>query len=132
MNLLAVEIRRALCRRVVRVLILLALLACAFAGVVAFLGSSGKTLTELHQHDELHPAVLSDWWVAAESDGAVLIASFLLLLGGLFGGASVAGAEWRAGRSRPCSPGNLDASDSVSPARRRAASSHSSSHLSSK
>ncbi len=97
MNLLAVEMRRTLRRRVVRVLIVLALVGCAFAGVVAFLGSSGKTLAELHPHGDLHPAVLTDWWVSAKSDGAVVIATLFLLLGGLFGGASVAGAEWRAG-----------------------------------
>ncbi len=48
MNLLVVEMRRALRRRVVRVLILIALVGCAFAGVIAFLSSSGKTLAELH------------------------------------------------------------------------------------
>ena len=97
MNLLVVEMRRALHRRVVRVMILLALLACVVAGVIAFTSSSGKTIAELHVRNALHPAVLSDWWVAGKSDGAVLIASFFLLLGALFAGAAVAGSEWRAG-----------------------------------
>jgi len=97
MNLFIVEMRRAMRRRVVRVLILLALVASAIAGVVAFLDSSGKTAVELHAHGELHPAMLADWWVAARSDGAVLIAAMFLLLGGVFAGAAVAGAEWRAG-----------------------------------
>jgi hypothetical protein len=96
-NLLAVEMRRAMRRRVVRGLIVLALLGCVFAGVIAFMGSSGKTLAELHVGNDTHPAVLTDWWVPAKSDGAALIASIFLLLGALFGGASVAGGEWRAG-----------------------------------
>lgn len=97
MNLLAVEMRRAMRRRVVRVLILLALLGCVFAGVIAFTGSSGKTLAELHARNHTHPAVLTDWWVSTRSDGAVLMATLFLLLGALFAGAAVAGAEWRAG-----------------------------------
>jgi hypothetical protein len=97
MNLLIVEMRRALHRRVVRRMILLALLACVVAGVIAFTSSTGKTIAELHVRDELHPAVLSDWWVAGTSDGVVLISSFFLLLGALFTGAAVAGSEWRAG-----------------------------------
>jgi len=97
MNLLVVEMRRAWRRRVVRVMILMALVACVLAGVIAFTSSSGKTLAELHARNSLHPAVLSDWWVAGRADGAVLIASFFLLLGALFTGAAVAGSEWRAG-----------------------------------
>lgn len=97
MNLLMVEMHRACHRRVVRVMILMALIACVVAGVIAFTSSMDKTVAELHVRDELHPAVLSDWWVAGKSDGAVLIASFFLLLGALFTGAAVAGSEWRAG-----------------------------------
>ena len=97
MNLLVVEMRRALRRRVVRVMILLALIGCVFAGVIAFTSSTGKTLAELHVRDSIHPAVLADWWHATRADGAVLIASFFLLLGGMFTGAAVAGSEWRAG-----------------------------------
>ncbi len=97
MNLLMVEMRRAWHRRVVRVMILLAVTACVVAGVIAFTSSAGKTVAELHARDALHPAVLSDWWVAGRSDGTVLIASFFLLLGALFTGAAVAGSEWRAG-----------------------------------
>jgi ABC-type transport system involved in multi-copper enzyme maturation permease subunit len=97
MNLLAVELRRALHRRVVRILILIALVGSVLAGVIAFVDSSGKTLAELHQHESMHPAVLTDWWVASKGDGAVLIAAIFLLMGGLIGGAAVVGAEWRAG-----------------------------------
>ena len=96
MNLLVVEMRRAMHRRVVRVLILLALVACVVAGVLAFVGSSGKTVAELHVRGATHPAVLTDWWTVG-GDNAVTIAATFLLLGACFGGAAVAGAEWRAG-----------------------------------
>jgi hypothetical protein len=97
MNLLTVEMRRALHRRVVWVLILIALVGCAFAGVVGFLSSSGKTIAELHTNGGTHPAVLTDWWGQAEGDNGVTVAATFLLIGGFFAGAAVAGAEWRAG-----------------------------------
>lgn len=97
MNLLVVEMRRAMHRRVVRVMILIALVACVVAGVIAFTSSAGKTVADLHGGNNLHPAVLRDWWVAERADGVLLIAGVFLLLGGMFTGAAVAGAEWRAG-----------------------------------
>jgi hypothetical protein len=97
MNLFVVDMRRALHRRVVRVLILLALIGCAVAGVIVFIDSAGRTVAELQQGGETHPAIMRDWWVTGGGDGALTIASFFLVLGGLFGGATVAGAEWRAG-----------------------------------
>jgi len=97
MNLLIVEMGRALHRRVVRILILIALVGCALAGVIAFTDSAGKTLAELHANGGSHPAVMRDWWIAGGGDGALSVSGLFLLLGGLFGGASVAGAEWRAG-----------------------------------
>jgi ABC-2 type transport system permease protein len=97
MRLLAVEMRRALHRRVVHVLVLLALVGCVVGGVAAFVDSSGKTIAELHFEGQRHAAVMRDWWVAGSADGMLAFPAFLLLIGGLFGGASVAGAEWRAG-----------------------------------
>ncbi len=97
MSLLVVEMRRAFRRRVVRVMILIALIGCAFAGVIAFTSSTGKSVAELHSRESIHPAVLADWWRAGRADGTVLVASFFLLLGGMFAGAAVAGSEWRAG-----------------------------------
>lgn len=97
MNLVIVEMRRALHRRVVHVLILIALIGCVFAGVIAFTSSAGKTLAELHLDGHTHPAVMRDWWIAGSGDGALAVSGLFLLLGGLIGGASVAGAEWRAG-----------------------------------
>jgi hypothetical protein len=97
MNLLLIEMRRALHRRAVRMLISIALLGCVAAGVIAFATSAGKTLAELRR-EETHPAVLAEWWVAGSGgDGILGVAFFFLLLGGLFGGATVAGAEWRFG-----------------------------------
>lgn len=97
MNLLVVEMRRALHRRVVRVLVLMALIGCVAVGVIAFTSSAGKSLAELQFDGHHHPAVMRDWWIAGGGDGALPVSSFFLLLGGLVGGASVAGAEWRAG-----------------------------------
>jgi hypothetical protein len=97
MNLFVVEMRRALHRRVVRVLIMLALLGCAVVGVIAYVDSAGKSLLELHLNGQLHPAVMRDWWVAGTGDGFLSVGSFFLVLGSLVGGATVAGAEWRAG-----------------------------------
>lgn len=97
MNLVRVEMRRALHRRAIRVLIGLGVLGCGLAGVVSWFGSRGKTLVELRIDDEGHPAVMTDWWIADSSEGFLALAMFFLLLGGFFGGATVAGGEWRAG-----------------------------------
>lgn len=97
MTLLAVEMRRALRRRVVRVLILVALLGCAVAGVIAFIDSTGKSVADFHANASQHPAMMRDWWVPGTGDGILVISFLFLMLGGFFGGASVAGAEWRAG-----------------------------------
>ena len=97
MNLLLVEMRRAVRRRVIRVMVLLALGLCVFAGVIAFLSSSGKELYELHQNDATHPAVLTDWWGTGTGDNGITMGAVFLLIGGFFAGAAVAGAEWRAG-----------------------------------
>jgi len=97
MSLLRTEMRRALRRRAVRVLIAIALVGCAFAGVVAYVGSAGKTLNELRFDDEGNPALMTDWWIADTNEGFLAVAMFFLFLGGFFGGATVAGGEWRAG-----------------------------------
>ncbi len=97
MRLLRTEMRRALRRRAVRVLISIALLGCVFAGVVAFVGSAGKTIAELRLDDEGSPAVMTDWWIADTNEGYLAAAMFFLFLGAFFGGATVAGGEWRAG-----------------------------------
>jgi ABC-2 type transport system permease protein len=97
MSLLMTEMHRALRRRAVRVLLAIAIVGCAFAGVVAYVGSAGKTVTELRFDEEGHPAVMADWWIADSSEGFLAVAMFFLFLGGFFAGATVAGGEWRAG-----------------------------------
>jgi hypothetical protein len=97
MNLLVCEMRRALHRRVVTVLIVLALMGCVVAGVMAFVASAGKSVAELQAGGQHRPAVMRDWWIPGSGEGTVVISFLFLILGGFFGGASVAGAEWRAG-----------------------------------
>ena len=102
MSLLRTEMRRALHRRAVRVLILIALFGCAMAGTVSWFGSRGKSVAELRFDDEGHPAVMTDWWIADANEGFLAIAMFFLMMGGFFGGATVAGGEvaWRRAASR--------------------------------
>jgi hypothetical protein len=97
MHLLRTEMRRHMRRRVIRVMIALALVGCAFAGVVSFIGSSGQSVAELENARYGSPAVLTDWWRPDQGDAALATATVFLLLGGFFAGAAVAGAEWRAG-----------------------------------
>jgi hypothetical protein len=97
MNLLKTEMRRALKRRAVRVLIAIALLGCVVVGTIAYFGSVGKTLLELRLDDEGHPAIMTSWWIADSGEGILVLAMFFLFLGAFFGGATVAGGEWRAG-----------------------------------
>ncbi len=97
MNLLLTEMRRAMRRRAVRVLIAIALIGCALAGVIGYFGSVGKTLTELRFDDEGNPALMTDWWITDTNEGFLSVAMFFLFLGAFFGGATVAGGEWRAG-----------------------------------
>jgi ABC-2 type transport system permease protein len=95
MNLLLVEMRRALHRRAIRALIATGLVGCVIAGAIALGTSFGKSVGELHR--DAHPAVLTEWWIVGTGDGMLTLAFFFLLLGGLFGGATVAGMEWRSG-----------------------------------
>lgn len=95
MNLLRIEMRRALRRRAVRVLILVALVGCVLLGVIAFSTSSGETLAELRRGE--NPAIMANWWKPGTADGSLLISFLFLIFGGIIGGATVAGAEWRSG-----------------------------------
>jgi ABC-type transport system involved in multi-copper enzyme maturation permease subunit len=87
--------RRALHRRIVRVLLCVALVGCALFGVIAWVGSSGQTVAELQRGDG-SPALLSWWWRQDIPDGVPIFVFFFLLIGGVIGGASVVGAEWKA------------------------------------
>ena len=95
-HLLGVEMRRALHRRLVRWMIALALLMCAFSGVVIYL-SSGDPVELARTTD--HPAHMATWWSTSGGggDSLLLTAAVFLVIGAAICGASVAGAEWRAG-----------------------------------
>lgn len=97
MNLLRTEMRRALHRRAVRVLVAIALLGCVLAGVIAYAASAGKSLLELRVDSEGSPAIMTDWWLGESGEGFLAVAMFFLFLGAFFGGATVVGGEWRAG-----------------------------------
>jgi hypothetical protein len=95
MNLVRTEMRHALHRRAIRVLIAIALLGCVIAGTVAFLTSRSIGIAQMRR--EGHPALVTEWWVAELNEGFLSVAMIFLILGGLYGGATVAGAEWRVG-----------------------------------
>lgn len=97
MRSVAVEIRRALHRRAVRSLVAMALALCAVAGFAAYVTSANETIASMRDPDNAHPAVITNWWIAGTDQGILTIAAFFLVIGGLFGGATFAGAEWRFG-----------------------------------
>jgi ABC-2 type transport system permease protein len=91
-TILAVELRRALARRLVRVLVLVAVLGIVVLAIGAFASSDP---------DAADAFSAGDIWsgdVADSGDANTLLpTSFLFLLMGLLGGASFLGAEYRAG-----------------------------------
>lgn len=87
-TMINVEVRRCLARRLVRWLIILAVLGCVLAGVIAERGSGPAGAADRFRLTEL--------W-APEGDAILGIAAFFLLIGAVVGGASMVGAEWRAG-----------------------------------
>jgi hypothetical protein len=97
MKLLTVEIHRAMSRRVVRVLLGLALLGIVTVSVIVFATSSGKAPHELLDPNEAHPAAMATWWDRGSGDAALSVSAVFLLMGSLFAAASVVGGEWKAG-----------------------------------
>jgi len=93
-GLTVVEMRRALHRRLVRWMIVFAVALCGVMGVIVYLTS--RDPSELARADE-HPARMSSWWISGGGDGILTIAALYLVVGAAICGASVAGAEWRAG-----------------------------------
>jgi len=75
-------------------MIVLGLGVWATAGVIAFLSS--RNAVEVAA-DPDQPARMASWWNAAEGEGLVLTFALFVLIGAAICGASVAGAEWRAG-----------------------------------
>lgn len=106
MNLLVVEMRRALHRRIIRWMLLLAVALCVLTGVLALLNSGDfeeTTTTTVSSFSgavdtDPHIARLSDLWRADDPGSSTLTALLLFLAVGAFVcGASIVGAEWKAG-----------------------------------
>ena len=93
-QLTVVEMRRALRRRLVRWMIALAVALCGLTGVIVYLAS--RDPLELAR-SSAHPATMSSWWISGGGDGFLVTAALFLVVGAAICGASVAGAEWRAG-----------------------------------
>jgi ABC-2 type transport system permease protein len=96
-GLLRVELRRACHRRIVRVLVLLALCGIAVFGVVLFFTSTHLDVAAARSGQNEHAAVLTDWWRPGTGEGVLMVAAGLLAVCAVLGGASVVGGEWRAG-----------------------------------
>jgi hypothetical protein len=97
MRLLVIDARRALHRRVVWLLLGLAIAGIAIAAVVTFIDSADLDLARLRAEGGLHPAVMTSWWVSGTGESALAVTAMFLAIGGLLGGAAVVGGEWRAG-----------------------------------
>jgi len=95
MRLVGVEIRRALSRRLVRALIVIALIATALTAVLVYRDAAAHGVKRASE--DVQGAVLTDLWRAHRGSGTLSITTVFLAIGGLIGGASVIGAEWRAG-----------------------------------
>jgi len=85
-HLVAAEVERCRHRRLVHVLVGLALAATAIAGVLVFVNA-----------DPDDPLDVVDLWPPGGQDAVLSIPLLLLVFGALLGGASMTGAEWRAG-----------------------------------
>jgi hypothetical protein len=97
MRLLRVEAQRALHRRIVWVLLGVAAAGITLTAVLTFFDSTHLDLARLRAEGGRHPAVMADWWRAGTADGLLAATAIFLIIGGLLGGAAVAGGEWRAG-----------------------------------
>lgn len=93
-RLTVVEMRRALHRRLVRWMVVIAVVLCAVLGLVVFLSSSDPVK---FARDGGSPARMVNWWAPGGGDGPLLVSAMFLVVGAALCGASVAGAEWRAG-----------------------------------
>lgn len=92
-RLTLLEMRRALHRRLVRWMILLAVSLSALAGVIAYLTSRDQAALAA---ETTHPALMASWWMKGQ-DSFLLTAALFLVVGAAICAASVAGAEWKAG-----------------------------------
>jgi ABC-2 type transport system permease protein len=88
-HMLGIELRRCFARRLVRWLIVLAVLGCVVTALIAYRNASQASVFDQFRLAELHEPETGDSFVG--------VAAFFLLIGAVVGGASVIGAEWRAG-----------------------------------
>ena len=88
-RMLGIEIRRCFARRLVRWLIVLAVVACVITAFVAHRSAANASVLE--------PFRLADLHEPESGDSFIGMAAFFLLIGAVVGGASMIGAEWRAG-----------------------------------
>lgn len=88
MTVLLVEVRRCLSRRLVWVLVGIALVGIVATGIVVLANKPGP-------FDP--PFFLTDLWPQGGEPPALAAASVFLVIGGLLGGASMVGADWRSG-----------------------------------
>lgn len=88
MTVFMVEVRRCLARRLVWVLLAIALVGIVVTGVIVLANKPGP-------FDQ--PFYLTDLWPVGGDPPAVAAASVFLVIGGLLGGASMVGADWRSG-----------------------------------
>ena len=93
-RLTIVEMRRALHRRLVRWMVVIAVAFSVVAGLVVFLTSRNPAS---FAQDQAHPARMVNWWTSGTGDDLLTTAALFLVVGAAICGASVAGAEWRAG-----------------------------------
>jgi hypothetical protein len=93
-HLTTVEMRRALHRRLVRFMVLLAVALSALAGAIVFVTSRDPAALA---RERSHPAHMASWWAGGEEDSLLLTAAIFLAVGAAICGASVAGAEWKSG-----------------------------------
>ena len=89
MQMLSIEIRRCCARRLVRAMVALAVVACALTAVISYQRA-------VHDAPLNNPFRLFDLQRPGE-DSIVGVAAFFLVIGAALGGASMIGAEWRAG-----------------------------------
>ena len=133
MRLVEIEVRRALARRLVRVLIGIAVLGIGISGVLVFVNADPRApdAAVVRQAEEMRASQVAqcqqltrgspsppdcnavipraeelvddprfklvDLWREGGDDSVFMVTALFLVVGGLIGGASFVGAEWKAG-----------------------------------
>lgn len=97
MTLLGVEMRRYLSRRVTRVLVLLALVVIAIVGIAVYAANEPLGPGEFVRGDD--PRLLTAQWNTDDPESSITVGTtaVFLIITALMAGASMVGAEWKAG-----------------------------------